>query len=206
MTIAESIKRARAEKGLTQAELAEKLNVRQATISSWEKGVATPRETAFAALADALEVGVEKLRYGSEITTGLRRVKVVGDVMAGNFRTALEYDEEDQSEIWVPNIPPRAYALISKGESMNLRYPEGTYLICLPVQEFETIKDKAGVIVHRSNAEGMWEATVKEYRVVDGKKYLWPRSDHPDHQSPIHFENGEQVEITAIVIGTYRAE
>ena len=206
MTIAESIKRARAEKGLTQAELAKQLNVRQATISSWEKGVATPRDTAFAALADALEVGVEKLRYGSELTTGLRRVKVVGDVMAGNFRTALQYDEEDQSEIWVPNIPPRAYALISKGESMNLRYPEGTYLICLPVQEFETIKDKAGVIVHRSNAEGLWEATVKEYRVVDGKKYLWPRSDHPDHQSPIHFENGEQVEITAVVIGTYAPE
>ena len=206
MTIAESIKRARAEKGLTQAELAEKLNVRQATISSWEKGVATPRETAFQALANALEVGVEKLRYGSEITTGLRRVKVVGDVMAGNFRTALEYDEEDQSEIWVPNIPPRAYALISKGESMNLRYPEGTYLICLPVTEFEAIKDKAGVIVHRSNSEGLWEATVKEYRVVDGKKYLWPRSDHPDHQSPIHYENGEHVEITAIVIGTYAPE
>lgn len=206
MTIAESIKRARAEKGLTQAELAKRLNVRQATISSWEKGVAIPRETAFTQLAHALEVGVEKLRYGSELTAGLRRVKVVGDVMAGNFRTALEYDEEDQSEIWVPNIPPRAYALISKGESMNLRYPEGTYLICLPVTEFETIKDKAGVIVHRSNAEGLWEATVKEYRVVDGKKYLWPRSDHPDHQSPIHFENGEQVEITAVVIGTYAPE
>lgn len=205
MRLAERIKIARGEKGLSQKQLAEMLDVRQATVSAWEKGVATPREAVFHKLADAVGKTVAYLRYGDENGAGLKRIEVIGDVKAGAWRTALEFEEEDRDVISVP-APPRAFSLIARGESMNERYPDGTYLICLPIIEFDEIKDGAGVIVHRSNAEGLWEATVKEYRVKDGKAYLWPRSDHPDHQSPLLYENGESVEITAIVVGTYRPE
>lgn len=205
MKIADRIKNARGEKGLSQKKLAEQLDVRQATVSAWEKGIAIPREAVFHKLAEALGKSVEYLRFGGEQIGNLKRIEVLGDVRAGAWRNALEFEEEDKEILSVP-APPRAFSLIARGESMNQRYPDGTYLICLPIIEFDVIKDGAGVIVHRSNAEGLWEATVKEYRVKDGKAYLWPRSDHPDHQSPLLYENGESVEITAIVVGTYRPE
>jgi len=205
MKIADRIKNARGEKGLSQKKLAEQLNVRQATVSAWEKGVAIPREAVFHQLAEVLGKSVEYLRFGGEQISNLKRIEVLGDVRAGAWRNALEFEEEDKEILSVP-APPRAFSLIARGESMNERYPDGTYLICLPIIEFDEIKDGAGVIVHRSNAEGLWEATVKEYRLKDGKAYLWPRSDHPDHQNPLLYENGESVEITAIVVGTYRPE
>lgn len=181
------------------------LDVRQATVSAWEKGVATPREAAFHQLAQTVGKSVTYLRYGESESVGLKKIEVIGDVRAGAWRTALEFENEDREIISVP-APARSFGVIARGESMNERYPDGTYLICLPIIEFEEIKDGAGVIVHRSNAEGLWEATVKEYRLKDGKAYLWPRSDHPDHQTPLLYENGESVEITAIVVGTYRPE
>ena len=205
MKIADRIKNARGEKGLSQKKLAEQLNVRQATVSAWEKGVAIPREAVFHQLAEVLGKSVEYLRFGGEQISNLKRIEVLGDVRAGAWRNALEFEEEDKEILSVP-APPRAFSLIARGESMNERYPDGTYLICLPIIEFDEIKDGAGVIVHRSNSEGLWEATVKEYRLKDGKAYLWPRSDHPDHQNPLLYENGESVEITAIVVGTYRPE
>jgi transcriptional regulator with XRE-family HTH domain len=203
--LSDRIRSARGERGLSQKRLAEMLDVRQATVSAWEKGVASPREAVLHKLADAVGKSVSFLRYGDDENAGLKRIEVIGDVKAGAWRTALEFESEDREVISVP-APARAFSLIARGESMNQRYPDGTYLICLPITEFDEIKNGAGVIVHRSNAEGLWEATVKEYRVKDRKAYLWPRSDHPDFQTPLLYENGESVEITAIVVGTYRPE
>lgn len=47
--------------GLTQAELAEKLNVDQSAVSHWEKGDWPPRRRLLPILAQALDVTVEEL-------------------------------------------------------------------------------------------------------------------------------------------------
>ena len=61
-------------------------------------------------------------------------------------------------------------------------------------------EETARVIVQRRNADGLFEATLKEY-VVDehGKKWLWPRSYDPEHQSPVQYKGGNEVTITGVM-------
>lgn len=57
------LKDLRARKGLTQAELAERVGVSRKTINTVENGVFTPSATLALKLARALEVSVEKLFF-----------------------------------------------------------------------------------------------------------------------------------------------
>ena len=59
--LGENIKSLRKEKGLSQEELAIKLNVVRQTVSKWEKGLSVPDSEMLIHLADALEVSVTEL-------------------------------------------------------------------------------------------------------------------------------------------------
>jgi transcriptional regulator with XRE-family HTH domain len=54
VVIAENIRAARDGAGLTQAELAKRLNMESINVSRWERALVTPNLDNFAALADAL--------------------------------------------------------------------------------------------------------------------------------------------------------
>lgn len=56
-----SFKKARLVEGLTQFELAEKLNVSHVTISQWERGTCFPRARRLKEIANALNTTVEEL-------------------------------------------------------------------------------------------------------------------------------------------------
>jgi putative transcriptional regulator len=58
-----NLKDLRARRGLTQAELAERVGVSRKTINTVENGVFTPSATLALKLARALDVGVEKLFF-----------------------------------------------------------------------------------------------------------------------------------------------
>lgn len=51
--------------GMTQAELAKKLNVSQSNIAMWESGVSTPSGDRLPKIADALNCSIDAL-YGRE--------------------------------------------------------------------------------------------------------------------------------------------
>ena len=57
----EIISTLRKEKGLTQKELASKLNVTDKAVSKWERNIAYPDTSTIPALAELLEVSVEEL-------------------------------------------------------------------------------------------------------------------------------------------------
>lgn len=59
--VAVRIREARQARGLSQAELAERVRVSQPTIAHWEQGVHAPRQMAMVRLADALGVTAEWL-------------------------------------------------------------------------------------------------------------------------------------------------
>lgn len=58
------IKKLRSEKGLTQKELGEKLNITDKAISKWERGISFPDITVLNSLADFFEVDVSELLNG----------------------------------------------------------------------------------------------------------------------------------------------
>lgn len=62
MTIQEKIKLLRKEKGLKQAELAEKCHVSDAAVGAWEQGVRIPHLDNLVSLADAFKVSLDVFR------------------------------------------------------------------------------------------------------------------------------------------------
>ena len=61
ISIGENIKRLRLEKGITQEQLAEKLNVSNAAVSKWERGGSFPDITLLFPLADYFGISVDEL-------------------------------------------------------------------------------------------------------------------------------------------------
>lgn len=60
----EMVRQARTTLGITQAELAERLGVRQPAVSAWERGTAYPSAELYLPLAGVLEVDVATLLAG----------------------------------------------------------------------------------------------------------------------------------------------
>lgn len=64
----DNLKALRKEKGITQEELAARLNVVRQTVSKWEKGLSVPDSDLLIKLAEILDVPVSRL-LGSKIET-----------------------------------------------------------------------------------------------------------------------------------------
>lgn len=63
--IGKNIKKYRMEKGMTQDQLAEKLNVTRQAVSNWETGKTRPNLETLAAIGEHFGISVEDLIYGS---------------------------------------------------------------------------------------------------------------------------------------------
>ncbi len=66
ITIGENIKRLRREVGMTQEQLAEKLNVTNAAVSKWERGDSLPDITMLFPIADYFGISVDELMGHTE--------------------------------------------------------------------------------------------------------------------------------------------
>ena len=76
-SLAGTLSQLRKKKGLSQAELAERLHVNQASVSRWEKGMGAPGAGMLQKLADVLEVDVSALLTGEASTfDGLSRLAI----------------------------------------------------------------------------------------------------------------------------------
>ena len=66
--IGQFIQSTRKEKGLTQKQLAEQINVSDKTISKWENGFSTPDTTILLDLCNVLDISVNELVSGKKIS------------------------------------------------------------------------------------------------------------------------------------------
>jgi len=150
-----------------------------------------------------------------------RAVPLVGEIKAGEWREASDLTALGGDSIVVPGAPdigPRDYALIVRGESMNKIYPDGTVVVCRPLPLFERdLKRTDKVHVERRDKTGLVEATIKEIdQDSSGRFWLWPRSTEPEHQLPYMMPSGngetadpngtEHAEVRGVVIYAIRKE
>ena len=77
------IQQLRRQKGMTQKELAEKLNITYQAVSKWETGESLPDTGLLLDLCEVLETSVDKLLNGGTFVVGKRKLMRVEDVVMG---------------------------------------------------------------------------------------------------------------------------
>ena len=151
-----------------------------------------------------------------DYSPGVGQALVIGRVQAGQWQKAVTFVDEADATI-VPCLLPKhiaskgtrapVFGLSVVGDSMDQVFPPGSVLICLPLYEMAgKIKDGDYVVVHRIKPDGLYEATCKQYRLVEGEMWLAPRSSNPTHipiRGDTAADDGSQIEVTAIVFGHY---
>jgi DNA-binding Xre family transcriptional regulator len=177
-------------------------------VERFVKDVSDPRESIRLMLIYGGGGSVEMVNEAA-ITIFIR-----GAVKAGHWAEAMEWPAAD----WQPVTLPRPdghrsyFGLRVEGPSMNEVYPEGTILVCVPMMDYDIdLENEDHVIVQRW-AGGQVEATVKELRRdAEGNTWLWPRSTHPEHQTPIALPRTppdelaeDRIEVAAVVVADYR--
>ena len=75
----ENLKAIRKSKGLSQQELAVKLNVVRQTVSKWEQGLSVPDSDMLISISEALETPVSTLLGETVIETEVDRLKVISE-------------------------------------------------------------------------------------------------------------------------------
>lgn len=83
MKIGQYIHRLRKTAGMTQKELAEKLNISFQAVSKWENGDTLPDTGILLDLCDILNTTADKLLNGGSLAAGERRLMKLEDVMTG---------------------------------------------------------------------------------------------------------------------------
>lgn len=85
----ENLKTARTIKGLTQAELAVRLNVVRQTISKWEKGLSVPDADMLIRIADLFEIPVSEL-LGAKIQKESEKNEIAEQLSRINEQLAIK--------------------------------------------------------------------------------------------------------------------
>lgn len=136
---------------------------------------------------------------------------ILGEIRAGHWLETSFVDAEGEPEMLAvardPRFPrARQYALRVVGDSMDLDYPDGSYVTCVDFPE-SGLRIAEGLVVHverRRSAGQLVEITLKQVARVGKGFSLVPRSTNPAWQ-PITFnEQATDVVIRGIVTGGWR--
>lgn len=190
------IKEFRISLGLKQSELANLIDVRQNTLSTWETGRYEPDLDALAKMSELFGRSIDDIighrPINSPTSTGGKWVPVLGDVAAGIPIEAVEdvvdYEEIDAALAATGDF----FGLRIKGSSMEPRIREGDVVIVRKQADADT-GDTAVVMVNGDSA------TVKRIKKEsDGSLWLLPNNPAYD---PQHFSPAEMESLPVNIIG-----
>lgn len=142
MSISTNIKHLREQAGLTQSQLAEKLDVVRSTVTQWENGWSSPRMGMVKKIADVFDVNPSDLvgEHASVLPHGALTpvasppayAPLLGRVHAGDAQEPDVLDDEIPLPADVLAGHPHAYFLQVEGQCMSKVYPEGCFILIDP--------------------------------------------------------------------------
>lgn len=142
MSISTNIKHLREQAGLTQSQLAEKLDVVRSTVTQWENGWSSPRMGMVKKIADVFDVNpsdlvgehVSPLPHGAltPVASPPAYAPLLGRVHAGDAQEPDVLDDEIPLPAEVLEGHPHAYFLQVEGQCMSKVYPEGCFILIDP--------------------------------------------------------------------------
>ncbi|MGI6259989.1 MAG: LexA family protein [Anaerolineaceae bacterium] len=186
------LRKARKAKGLTQAELGEKVSISRQAYSTYETGKRDPDTETIAKIASVLDVSLDYL-LGKTLESGrnINRIPILGSVPAGTPIEAIE-DIEEYIDIYPKFVKHgELFALRVQGDSMEPDIRPGDIVI-VEKQEFVTNGD---VAVVRVNGE---DVTVKKVKQVADGLLLMP--NNPAYE-PTFFSADDVANLPVTIIG-----
>lgn len=204
MDVSTKLKELRKKAGLTQQEVADKVDVSRVAVGQWESGSVTPRPNKIERLAELFGVSVAQLLGHGPASLPSRDTRadapayvpmmVLGSVHAG------EFDEEAVSgDGDVVNVPsevkerwPHARAVRARGTCMNKAIPDGHWFLVDPGTE-----PRNGDIAVVETED--YEAVVRRW--YRGGDTLMLVADSTEHHEDIviHWEDGAVRVIGTVV-------
>lgn len=139
MEFGEKLRSLRAKAGLTQLDIAEKLDVSAAAIGAWENGRAKPRLTKLGQLAELLGTSAADL-MGEDTTEAAikgtsRMVPLLGYAHMGDFEDEGELCDEVEVPASIADAHPRGFMVHAQGGCMDNRFPHDALLLVDPDME-----------------------------------------------------------------------
>lgn len=179
---------------LSQFELAQKLNLTQQRISSYERGIREPDLTTLKLIADFFHITVDDLLDKNDVNCvplqeKIIKIPILGKISAGLPLYAEEnligYDYLPASTI----LGDEYFCLVVQGDSMNMKFKEGDRVLIHKQEELEN--GEIGVFIINDD-----DATIKKYRYENGIVVLEPMSTNPEHHVQVY--NPKDVKIRIV--------
>ena len=140
----ERIRAARRKRGLSQADLAQRLGVSQPAVANWESGAHDPRHIILGKLAETLDVSRTWLSEGDARTTPpgpetasgyLRRPLVHVPIISAENAAVVgdnpHMDPRDMALDYIPvtSVSARLFAIFADDDAVNLAFPKDTIVV-----------------------------------------------------------------------------
>lgn len=190
------IKEAREERGLTQVELAKRMNTSQQNIQRWETGSVNMRADTLVRMGQILNKSVAYLLgFSSMEETASNEVEVplYGSIAAGTPIEMMPVEETFTIPKALKDKYPNAFLLKVEGESMNKIIPNGSYALVDPCSTVEREMQPYAVCVNG------YDATIKRVKLLSNGIELIPDSNDPTYRSRVFdFGDPESEKITII--------
>lgn len=203
MSLAQNIKKLRLNMGLTQGELAEKINVTRSTVTQWETGWTQPRMGAIERMASVFNVSVSDIvSEDAPVISGAMKAISNGEsylplVSLGRVHAGSLTDEEAaEKTINVPssvaNNHPNAFALEVEGNCMNHVIPEGAHVLVDP----DVYPSNGSIVVAETED---YQAIMRRW--YKGSKSLMLVADSYEEFEDIIFTDDEHpIKVVGVVI------
>ena len=139
MEFSDKLRSLRSKAGLTQLDIAEKLDVSPAAIGAWENGRAKPRLTKLGQLAELLGTTVADLMGEDGATAALRgtsrMVPLLGHAHMGEPCDEGALADEVEVPAAIADAHPRGFMVHAQGGCMDNRFPHDALLLVDPDME-----------------------------------------------------------------------
>jgi len=208
------LRRERKQVGISVRELARRIGSDPNTVSRLETGKRRMTVEWLSTLSDALGLRASELL---ETTRPEQHVMVKAAACVNLWQQDCWYGADKRYVVHVPADPRypgvERFAIEGPCPGMNLRYPEGSLLICIP---FEAVKggieiDKRYLIETRRERDGVQESELSVKTLItddDNRLCFVSESSDPDYQQsvPVFGASNSEIQPIALVIGSVQPE
>lgn len=195
----DNIARLRAEHGMTQRDLAARLDIAKSTVGAWETSGTLPDFERMEEISKLFNIPVPKL-FAKYISTrdeeefSSEELRVYGKIAAG---MPLEMEEGDYGfpcPTFLMRRHPKAFFLEVYGESMNRVLPNGSLALVDPMLREPIVNDSVYAVCVNG-----YDATVKRVRKLENGIELDPDSTDPTFHPMVYDASVEGTETITII-------